>query len=113
MEWMSADLVEPSAGGGLEQGIVQLLSTLYIEALAAAFVFVLLLVLLLTPRGASVYRFWCRRAGRDVEVTLVGRRVCACTAFEEATEVVCGRECRDPAFRSLSAPRAPVAGPAA
>jgi len=58
--------------------------------------------------GSVRRRFWCLRAGRDVEVVferrgLPGLRsitgVRSCTAFDPRTAVACDRRCVDRGFR--------------
>ena len=50
-------------------------------------------------RAPGIRRFRCRETGRQVEVTVGGREVRACSAFEPATAINCGRTCCDRAFR--------------
>ncbi len=52
-----------------------------------------------------VRRFWCRDAGRDVEVLFVGNHVRACSAFEPMHAITCERNCRNAAYRRQASRR--------
>ncbi|MBI1847448.1 MAG: hypothetical protein HYR86_10815 [Candidatus Rokubacteria bacterium] len=80
--------------------------------LAALFlpVIVLGLAIALADRRPAprVRRFWCRGAGREVEVLFVEREVRACSAFEPARAITCRRACLDGAYRRQWEPALPV-----
>ncbi|MBI3634978.1 MAG: hypothetical protein HY216_02010 [Candidatus Rokubacteria bacterium] len=52
----------------------------------------------------EVVRFWCREVDRDVEVTLEGHAIVACTAFDSPTAIACRRQCMDTMYRWRYAP---------
>ncbi len=59
-------------------------------------------------RAGRVRRFRCRDADREVEVLFVGNEVRACSAFEPAHAVTCGKACRNAAYRRQWEPALPV-----
>jgi hypothetical protein len=81
---------------------------------SAAAALVLLAALLFGVRAVETVvrrRFWCRDAGRDVEVEFRSParaarpvQVVSCTAFEPATAVACRRACLDPSARERRPP---------
>jgi hypothetical protein len=59
----------------------------------------------------EIVRFWCREMGRDVEVTLDGRAIVSCTAFESPTAIACRRQCMDVMYRRPCEPAALFGAP--
>ena len=61
-----------------------------------AFVALVGMVLLEWRRATRTRRLWCGTAGRTVNVMFVADTVRACSAFEPADAITCGRACLHP-----------------
>ena len=110
MDWEPWSALELS--GWTQAWIDGFVVFLAVASVVAAFALATALALALRGVDTTVVRrFWCREAGRDVEVQFgsSGPRgwrtvVIACSAFEPATAVTCRRTCVDPSVRASSPP---------
>ena len=118
MEWMApgpSDEVDP----------LSLWTQMWVEGLVSFLGAILVVVLValaaqavLRSRGTGSVRrrFWCRRAGRNVEVEFATRglvpriaSVKQCSEFEPGSAISCSRQCLDAGFRRYWPPALPVA----
>ncbi len=120
MEW---EWMEPGPSDGFDPLSVWM--QMWVEGFVS-FLGVILVVVLVALAAAAVLgswgtgsvrrRFWCRRAGRNVEVEFATRglvpriaSVTWCSAFEPGSAISCSRRCLNASFRRYWPPALPVA----